>query len=86
MKQELMGILCCPVSQRSLYPASTELLAELNLAIAGGKLQQVDGAIVQQPVSAALVTNDDHRLYRVDDGLPVLIEEESILLAVMREH
>jgi len=39
---------------------------------------RVDGSMQAEPLREALVTRDRKRVYRVDDGIPVLLAEEGI--------
>ena len=78
MDKRLLAILCCPVSHKGLKLAPKDLLARVNDAIRAGQLQNRDGNAVSEPFSEALVTDDGKTLYPVDDGIPVLLEGESI--------
>lgn len=78
MDQELINILCCPQSKVPVELLSSEDLARLNRAIAAGKVKQVDGAVVKKPISEALITRDRKTIYRVDDGIPVMLIEQGI--------
>ncbi|MDZ7266784.1 MAG: Trm112 family protein [candidate division KSB1 bacterium] len=78
MDQELINILCCPQSKVPVELLSSEELARLNRAIAAGKIKQVDGTPVKKPISEALITRDRKTIYRVDDGIPVMLIEQGI--------
>lgn len=80
MDKKLLNILCCPVSHKGLVPARAELMASVNEAIAAGRLANRDGATLDRPLNEALVTDDGKLLYPVDDGIPVLLEGESVSL------
>ena len=41
-------------------------------------MQRVDGAPQTEPLREALITRDRKTVYRVDDGIPVLLIEEGI--------
>lgn len=73
-----MDILCCPISRQSLAPLSTRELDALNRAIAAGAVLRADGSAQNEPLKAGLLTRDRKRAYRVDDGIPVLLADESI--------
>ncbi len=75
---KLLEILCCPVSKVPLARLSASRLKKLNDAIATGGLQYVGGETVEQPLSEALVTENDKVVYPVVDGIPVLLEERGI--------
>jgi len=80
MDKKLLNILCCPVSHKSLQPARADLLASVNAAIDARRLTNHDGATLDTALTEALVTADGKRLYPVDDGIPVLLEGESVSL------
>ena len=78
MDRKLLDILCCPQSRQPLaLMAGTELDA-LNRAIAGGSVKRGDGGGVAEPLAQGLITRDHNTIYRVDDGIPVLLAEEAI--------
>ena len=78
MDKRLLTILRCPVSHKGLSLLKKDKLARLNAAIEAGELINHEGAAVAKPMREALVTDDGKRLYPVDDGIPVLLEDESI--------
>ena len=80
MDKRLLSILCCPVTHKGLSTARRELLARVNKAIEGGALQTRDGRPVSETLKEALVTDDGKLLYPVNDGIPVLLEGESVIL------
>jgi uncharacterized protein YbaR (Trm112 family) len=80
MDKKLLSILCCPVTHKGLSLAQTELLKSVNAAIEAGTLVNHDGATIAEKLTEALVTDDGKTLYPVNDGIPVLLEGESVLL------
>lgn len=80
MDKRLLSILCCPVTHKSLKMAAADQLRRINAAIDGGKVQNVDGAILDASLQEALVTDDGKRLYAISDGIPVLLEGHCVLL------
>jgi uncharacterized protein YbaR (Trm112 family) len=80
MDKRLLTILRCPISQKGLSVLKKDRLAQVNAAIDAGELVTHDGKALREPLAQALVTDDGKRLYRVDDGIPVLLESESINL------
>ena len=80
MDKKLLEILCCPVTHKGLSLARKDLLDTINSAIADGKLTNQDGTVLQSGLDEALVTDDGKRLYPVNDGIPVLLEGESVAL------
>ena len=75
---KLLEILCCPVSKTPLKFLSEKKLATLNKFISNGEALYIDGEKVEKPISEALITTDGKVIYAVDDGIPVLLEEEGI--------
>jgi uncharacterized protein YbaR (Trm112 family) len=75
---DLLEILVCPETRQPLREAPGDLLARLNQQIAEKKLRNRGGQAVGKPISEALVREDGHVLYVVDDGIPVMLVEESI--------
>lgn len=73
-----LSILCCPVSKRALKPLSRTRLSFLNDAVRAGDVRNVAGSVVTAIVSEALISDDDKVIYRIDDGVPVLLPEEGI--------
>lgn len=80
MDKKLLEILCCPVTHKGLSLARKDMLDSINSAIADGKLTNQDGTVLQTGLTEALVTDDGKRLYPVNDGIPVLLEGESVTL------
>lgn len=78
MDRKLLDILCCPVSRQPLGPLEARGLESLNRAIAAGTLKRVDDTVQVEPLKEALVTRDRKIVYRIDDGIPVLLAEEGI--------
>jgi uncharacterized protein YbaR (Trm112 family) len=76
--KKLLSILCCPVTHRDLLLAKPDVLQRLNAAIAEGKVSNRDGTVLTRSLDEALVTNDGKLIYPVADGIPVLLEGESI--------
>ena len=81
MDRKLLDLLACPTTRQPLRPVDARLLHDLNAAIAAGGVKRGDGGPQSAPLDAALVTADGRLAYRVDDGIPVLLAEESLDLA-----
>ena len=80
MDKRLLSILCCPVTHKGLHLAKADLLLRINEAISAGNLQNNDGQAVSGSLTEALVTDDGKILYPINDGIPVLLEGESVTL------
>lgn len=77
---DLVEILVCPETKQPVRLASAQELAVLNERIRSGALRNRGGSEVKQPLVEALVREDGRIAYPVDDGIPVMLVEESIEL------
>jgi len=75
---KLLHILRCPVTKQKLTAVSDEDLNILNQRISEDALQHIDGSLVSEPLTAALTTENRHTIYKVVNGIPVMLENESI--------
>ncbi len=75
---DLVAILICPESKQPVAPATPEQLAALNNSIRAGNAYNRGGAKVEKEIIEALVRQDGRVLYPVEDGIPVMLVEESI--------
>lgn len=80
MDKRLLTILRCPVSHKGLSVLKKDVLERVNAAILAGDLENHEGARLAEPLAEALVTDDGKRIYPVADGIPVLLEGESITM------
>ena len=81
MDRKLLDILCCPTTRQSLAMLDSQGLDTLNRAIAAGGVKRADDSPQSTPLREALLTRDRKTVYRVDDGIPVLLAEEAIATA-----
>ena len=77
---ELLEILVCPETKQGVALAGEDVLAQLNEKIAAGSVRNRGGDKVEKPVTEGLIRADGAVLYPVDDGIPVMLIEESIEL------
>jgi uncharacterized protein YbaR (Trm112 family) len=80
MDKRLLTILRCPVTHKGLSVLKKDKLDKVNAAIAAGGVSTQDGVPLAEPLAEALVTDDGKRIYPVNDGIPVLLEGESIVM------
>jgi uncharacterized protein YbaR (Trm112 family) len=73
ISNELLNILCCPVTKKPVRMLAVDQITKLNAAIASGKVKDVDGNIVKDKVAEALITDDNKTIYRIDEGIPVML-------------
>ncbi|MDW8479304.1 MAG: hypothetical protein RML12_04990 [Xanthomonadales bacterium] len=80
MDPRLLEILRCPATRQPLRLASSGELAALNRMLAEGRAVPATGGGPASTLAAALLTADGQRAYRIEDGIPVLLPEEAIVL------
>ena len=78
MDRKLLDILCCPTSKQPLALLNHQDLAAINQAIAAGNVVRADGSAQAEPVAEGLITRDRRTVYRVEDGIPVLLADEAL--------
>ena len=81
VSSELLEILVCPETRQPVSPASEQVLSDLNDAIRAERLKNRGGERVTKALSEGLVRKDGKILYPVDEGIPVMLIEESIELS-----
>ena len=83
MDRKLLDILCCPTTKQPLALLNSTELAAVNRAIVAGGLSRGDGQAVLAPIAEGLITRDQKTVYRVEDGIPVLLADEAIATATI---
>lgn len=78
MDKNLLDIICCPVTKLPLELLDAERLGRLNAAIEAGDVKNYAAIESSEQIEEALVTRDGRLVYPIRDGIPVLMEEESI--------
>ena len=81
MDRKLLDILCCPDSKQPLALLNSAELAALNAAIARGGVKRASGEVQSEAIREGLITRDHRQIYRMDDGIPVLLIDEAIATA-----
>nr|WP_298151759.1 Trm112 family protein [uncultured Pseudoxanthomonas sp.] len=81
MDRKLLDLLCCPSTRQPLAVLEARGLEALNRAIAAGRVKRADDSPQSEALREALVTHDRKTVYRVEDGIPVLLAEEAIATA-----
>ncbi len=81
MDRKLLDLLVCPVTRQPLSLLEGAGLDALNRAIAAGQVIRADGAPQRDRLREALITRDRKTVYRIDDGIPVLLAEDAIATA-----
>lgn len=78
MDRKLLDILACPATRQPLAQLDARGLEALNQAIKAGTIKRIDDTPQADTLREALVTRDRKLVYRIDDGIPVLLVEEGI--------
>ena len=78
LDKRLLEILCCPVSKQPVQPLTRAQLDALNRAIAAGEVRNVEGEPCSTPLREALITRDGKTIYRIDDGIPVMLADQAL--------
>ena len=78
LDKRLLDILCCPDSKQPVSLLGAHQLDTLNRALAAGTLKLLDDSLAQGPLEAGLITADGQRVYRIDDGIPVMLVDQAI--------
>lgn len=78
MDKKLLDMIVCPVTKLPLELLDGERLEQMNAAIAAGRVRNQGEQQVESAIAEALVRRDGHVVYPIREGIPVLLEEESI--------
>lgn len=78
LDRRLLDILACPSSHQPVVPLNGSQLDAINRAIGGGGVTDVEGRPLSGPLKAGLLTRDGKLVYRVEDGIPVMLASEAI--------
>ncbi|WP_243351230.1 Trm112 family protein [Stenotrophomonas acidaminiphila] len=81
MDRKLLDLLVSPDTRQPLALLDSAGLEALNRAIAAGSVARADGSAQAEPLREALVTRDRKQVFRVEDGIPVLLADEAIVTA-----
>ena len=81
MDRKLLDILVCPATRQPLALLEAAGLDAINRAIGSAGVKRNDDSVQSDALREALVTRDRKTVYRVDDGIPVLLAEEGIATA-----
>ncbi len=77
---ELLEILICPETKQKLRNATDDEISKLEALYKSGALYDRSGNKVASAVKEGLVREDGQVLYVVDEGIPIMLTEESIEL------
>ena len=78
IQNDLLEILCDPVTKTPLQLLTAEQLGAVNAAIGGKRVKNAEGTIVEEPLQEGLITTDGKTIYRIDNDIPIMLAEQGI--------
>lgn len=78
VSEKLIEILQCPRTKQNLKNLEPDKVARINQEIEKGNVNYYDGSPVEDILDEALITEDRKVIYRVDEGIPVLMIDKGI--------
>jgi len=79
MDKKLLDILVCPATGAALELLDANRREQINSQISARSLRYADGSTVDTPLEDGLLTADGHSIYRVDNGIPVMLPNRGIV-------
>ncbi len=76
--ESTLKLLQCPNDGSALSLGGEELVARLNAAVDEGRLRNLGGDAVEQPLDGVLVRESGDLVYPIIDRVPVLLADEAI--------
>ncbi len=80
VNEELLEILVCPETRQPVHLAEPDVLERVNQKVRDKSLRNRGGDPVEKNITEGLVREDGRVLYPVEDGIPVMLVDESIEL------
>ena len=78
IQNDLLEILCDPVTKTPLQLLTAEQVAALNTVIAAKGVKNSEGSIVEEQLQEGLITTDCKTIYRIDNDIPIMLAEQGI--------
>ena len=79
LNAELLALLVCPATHQDIALATPEEINKINDAIGRGRVRNVGGSLVDQPMQGALIRADRAIAYPIRDGIPVMLVSEGLI-------
>jgi len=73
ISQELLELLCCPITKKPMKILDADKIKVVNEAIKTGKIVNAEGQAVSETITEAIISIDNATIYRVDDDIPVML-------------
>ena len=77
---DFLEILACPEDKTPVSLADQSVVNSLNAKIEAGELKNRAGEVVETKMDGGLVREDGAYLYRIEDGIPIMLIDEGIPL------
>jgi uncharacterized protein YbaR (Trm112 family) len=77
----LLELLVCPETRQPVTEADAELIGRINAAISDGRATTRGGTRMTEHIDGALLRKDGQVAYVARGGIPVMLIEESLLVA-----
>ncbi len=78
INRRLLEILVCPITKLPLSMVTESKLDKLNALISNSDLQTMDGNIISESLQEALITTNNKMIYRIENDIPILLEDQGI--------
>jgi len=78
--KDFLEILACPEDKTPVSLAEQGVVDSLNAKIEAGELKNRAGEAVETKMDGGLVREDGGYLYRIEDGIPIMLIDEGIPL------
>jgi uncharacterized protein YbaR (Trm112 family) len=78
IQNDLLEILCDPITRTPVQLLTAEQVTTINSAINTGKVNNVEGKTVEEPLQEGLITTDGKTIYRIDNDIPIMLAEQGI--------
>ena len=78
--KDLLDILACPEDKTPVSLAEQSLVDKINKKIEAGEVKNRGGETVETQMDGGLVREDGACLYRIEDGIPIMLIDEAIAL------
>jgi len=78
VSEKLIEILMCPRTKQNLRNLEADIVERINKEIEKGEVKYYDGSPVEDMLDEALITEDRKVIYRVDQGIPILMIDRGI--------
>ena len=78
ISERFLEVLCCPRTGIPLRMLSKEETLKINDRISQGSVRSVDGSPITEALAEGLITEDGKTIYKIDDGIPILVVEMGI--------